>query len=58
MACQTGQEVLKHIRETYGNSIIIVSVQNGVSDIVSALDSGANDYLVASFRTGYWLALV
>jgi two-component system KDP operon response regulator KdpE len=55
---ESGQNVLKHLREWYTNPIIIVSVQDNESDIVAALDSGANDYLVKPFRTGELTARV
>lgn len=55
---QSGQEVLKHLREWYSNPVIIVSVQNDERDIISALDQGANDYIVKPFRTGELLARV
>ena len=55
---QTGHEVLKHLREWFSNPVIVVSVQNSESDIVSALDNGANDYLVKPFRTGELLARI
>jgi two-component system, OmpR family, KDP operon response regulator KdpE len=54
----SGHEVLKHLREWYTNPIIIISVQNAESDIISALDNGANDYLVKPFRTGELLARI
>jgi two-component system KDP operon response regulator KdpE len=53
-----GHNVLKHLREWYTNPVVIVSVQNNEDDIVKALDSGANDYLVKPFRTGELLARV
>jgi two-component system KDP operon response regulator KdpE len=55
---QNGHEVLIHLREWYTNPIIILSVQNDENDIVSALDNGANDYLVKPFRTGELLARI
>lgn len=53
-----GHEVLKQLREWFTNPIIILSVQNDEQDIVNALDSGANDYLVKPFRTGELLARI
>jgi two-component system KDP operon response regulator KdpE len=47
---RSGHDVLKHLREWYSRPIIILSVQSGPEDIVKALDSGANDYLVKPFR--------
>lgn len=55
---KNGHDVLKHLREWYANPIIILSVQNNETDIVSALDNGANDYLVKPFRTGELLARI
>jgi two-component system KDP operon response regulator KdpE len=55
---ENGHEVLRHLREWYSNPIIILSVQSSEEDIVKALDSGANDYLVKPFRTGELLARV
>lgn len=55
---QPGQEILKHLREWYVNPVIILSVQSDENDIVTALDSGANDYLVKPFRTGELLARI
>lgn len=55
---ENGQDVLKHLREWYSNPIIILSVQNDESDIVTALDNGANDYLVKPFRTGELIARI
>jgi two-component system, OmpR family, KDP operon response regulator KdpE len=55
---KSGHEVLKHLREWYSNPIIIISVQNAETDIINALDEGANDYLVKPFRTGELLARI
>jgi two-component system KDP operon response regulator KdpE len=54
----SGHEVLGHLREWFSNPIIIVSVKNSEEDIVRALDTGANDYLVKPFRTGELLARI
>jgi two-component system KDP operon response regulator KdpE len=54
----SGHELLRHLREWYTNPIIILSVQSREEDIVTALDSGANDYLVKPFRTGELLARI
>src|SRR3954464_85328 len=51
-----GQDILKHLREWYAKPIIILSVQSNETDIVTALDRGANDYLIKPFRTGELLA--
>ena len=53
---QDGHEVLSDLRKWYTNPVIILSVKNNEEDIVRALDSGANDYLVKPFRTGELLA--
>lgn len=55
---ENGHHVLKHLREWYTNPVIIVSVQDNEADIISALDNGANDYLVKPFRTGELMARV
>jgi two-component system KDP operon response regulator KdpE len=54
----SGHEVLKQLREWYTNPIIILSVQSQEEDIVKALDSGANDYLVKPFRSGELIARI
>ncbi len=51
-----GQEVLRQLREWYSRVIVILSVQNGEDDIVTALDNGANDYLTKPFRVGELMA--
>ncbi|MGN6569755.1 MAG: response regulator, partial [Flavipsychrobacter sp.] len=51
-----GHHVLQQLREWYTNPVIILSVQSDEEDIIKALDSGANDYLVKPFRTGELLA--
>lgn len=53
-----GHEVLKQLREWFSRPVLILSVQSGEEDIVKALDSGANDYLVKPFRTGELLARI
>src|SRR6478672_9870132 len=55
---EDGQSVLKKLREWYINPIIIVSVLNDEQNIVTALDNGANDYVIKPFRTGELLARV
>jgi len=49
---------LQKLREWYTNPILILSVKNNEEDIITALDSGANDYLVKPFRTGELLARI
>ena len=55
---ENGQEVLKKLRRWYTNPVIILSVQKDEENIISALDNGANDYLVKPFRTGELLARI
>jgi two-component system, OmpR family, KDP operon response regulator KdpE len=55
---ESGHEVLKRLREWYTKPVIVVSVQSSEEDIVSALDTGANDYVVKPFRTGELLARI
>lgn len=53
-----GLTVLKELREWSIIPIIILSVRNSENDIVSALDSGANDYLTKPFNSGELLARI
>jgi len=53
-----GHEVLQKLREWFTNPILILSVQKSESDIIKALDNGANDYLSKPFRTGELLARI
>jgi len=53
-----GLDILKKFREWYQKPIIILSVRNSEEDSVTALDSGANDYLTKPFRTGELLARI
>lgn len=55
---EPGHNVLKKLREWFTKPVIILSVQSNEEDIVSALDNGANDYLVKPFRTGELLARI
>lgn len=55
---KSGHEVLKKLREWYHRAIIILSVLDNETDIVSALDNGATDYLTKPFRTGELLARI
>jgi len=52
----SGHEVLTALRQWFNKAIIILSVQNAESDIVTALDNGATDYLTKPFRTAELLA--
>lgn len=55
---EDGHAVLRRLREWYTNPILILSVLDNESDIISALDNGANDYLCKPFRTGELLARI
>jgi two-component system KDP operon response regulator KdpE len=55
---ESGHVVLQKLREWYTKPILILSVQDNESDIVKALDNGADDYLVKPFRTGELLARI
>ena len=55
---ESGHAVLRQLREWCTKPILILSVQSSETDIVQALDSGANDYLVKPFRTGELLARI
>jgi len=55
---ESGHIVLQKLREWYSKPIIILSVQSDEENIVKALDTGANDYLVKPFRTGELLARI
>lgn len=55
---ENGQEVLKKLRTWYTNPIIILSVLKEEEEIVTALDNGANDYLVKPFRTNELIARI
>lgn len=53
-----GQEILTQLRQWYTSPIIILSVRDSESDIIRALDNGANDYLTKPFRSGELLARI
>ncbi|MCU7548855.1 response regulator [Chitinophagaceae bacterium LB-8] len=55
---EDGHTILKKLREWFTNPVIILSVQNSESDVIKALDNGANDYLSKPFRTGELLARI
>ena len=55
---ESGHFTLKKLRAWCLKPIIILSVQSNEQHIVSALDHGANDYLVKPFRTGELLARI
>lgn len=54
----SGHKVLEELRQWYNKPVIILSVQDDESSIVSALDNGATDYLTKPFRTGELLARI
>lgn len=54
----SGHEILRELKEWYNKPVIILSVQDSETDIVSALDKGATDYLTKPFRTGELLARI
>jgi two-component system, OmpR family, KDP operon response regulator KdpE len=53
-----GHNILKELRSWYNKAIIILSVQNNETDIVTALDNGATDYLTKPFRTAELMARI
>jgi two-component system, OmpR family, KDP operon response regulator KdpE len=55
---EDGQTLLQGLREWYSKPILIVSARSLESEIVEALDHGANDYLTKPFRTGELLARI
>ncbi len=55
---EDGQELLKALREWYTRPVIVVSARDEETEIVRALDNGANDYLTKPFRTGELLARI
>ena len=54
----SGHDILRQLRTWYHGAIIILSVQSSESDIITALDNGATDYLTKPFRTGELLARI
>jgi two-component system KDP operon response regulator KdpE len=55
---ESGHDTLKKLREWSLKPVIILSVHSNEKDIIAALDSGANDYLIKPFRTGELLARI
>jgi two-component system, OmpR family, KDP operon response regulator KdpE len=53
-----GLAVLKEIRTWATLPVIILTVRNTEEDIISCLNSGADDYLIKPFRTGELLARI
>jgi two-component system KDP operon response regulator KdpE len=52
----SGREVLRRLREWSSVPVVILSVQETEADKISALDSGADDYVTKPFNTGELLA--
>ena len=55
---EDGLSLLKKIREFSDVSIIILSVRDSEKDIITALDSGADDYITKPFNAGELLARI
>jgi two-component system KDP operon response regulator KdpE len=53
-----GQEVLRQLREWLTAPIIVLSARDQEQQKISALDSGADDYLTKPFSTGELLARI
>lgn len=53
-----GQVVLKKLRDFFHQPIIVLSVRNRETEIVHALDTGANDYVVKPFGIQELLARI
>lgn len=55
---EDGFSLLKKIRDFSEVPVIILSVRNSEKDIITALDSGADDYITKPFNTGELLARI
>lgn len=53
-----GMEVISHLREWTQVPIIVLSVREGETDKIGALDAGADDYLTKPFSMGELLARI
>lgn len=51
-----GVEVIRNIRKRNKIPVVVLSVREDISDKISALDAGADDYLTKPFSTGELLA--
>lgn len=58
MPKMNGLEVCTELRSWYTGPILILSVKDADTDIISALDSGADDYLTKPFSAGELMARV
>lgn len=54
----SGLEVLRRLRRTSGLPVILLTARDGVSDKVSGLDTGANDYITKPFAIEELLARI
>jgi two-component system KDP operon response regulator KdpE len=54
----SGMSVLKQVREWTQTPVIILTVQDGETEKIDALDSGADDYVTKPFNGGELLARV
>lgn len=55
---EDGLSLLNKIRDFSDVPVIILSVRNSEKDIITALDSGADDYITKPFNTGELLARI
>jgi two-component system, OmpR family, KDP operon response regulator KdpE len=55
---EDGLSILKKIRDFSEVPVIILSVRNSENDIITALDSGADDYISKPFNSGELLARI
>jgi two-component system, OmpR family, KDP operon response regulator KdpE len=55
---EDGLSLIKKIRDFSDVSIIVLSVRNSETDIINALDSGADDYITKPFNAGELLARI
>lgn len=54
-----GRDVLKQMRsQGYAGPVILLTAQDSEADVVSGLDSGANDYVTKPFRFGILTARI
>lgn len=51
-----GKQVIAEVRQWTQTPILILSVRNDETEIIAALDAGADDYLTKPFATGEMLA--